>query len=59
MIGASYNARTISFEQWKLTCVNSSLFQTISSRFYPYSEIETDGVFSLDEDALLTTDEVS
>jgi len=33
-------------------------FQTISSRFYPYQEIETDAVFSFDEDALLTTDEV-
>ena len=34
------------------------ILQTISSRFYPYAEIETDAVFSFDEDSLLTTDEV-
>lgn len=30
----------------------------ISQRFYPYDWIDTDAVLSLDEDALLTTDEV-
>ena len=32
--------------------------QSVNARFYPYSEIETDAVFNLDEDVLLTTDEV-
>lgn len=32
--------------------------QSVSARFYPYEEIETDAVFNLDEDSLLTTDEV-
>ena len=33
-------------------------FQSISSRFFPYHEIETDAVFSFDEDSLLTLDEI-
>ena len=40
-----------------LVSVNFYL-QSVSSRFYPYEEIETDAVFNLDEDSLLTTDEV-
>ncbi|XP_070533963.1 exostosin-1-like [Ptychodera flava] len=32
--------------------------KTISSRFIPYDQIETDAVLSLDEDAMLSTDEV-
>ena len=32
--------------------------QTLSERFYPHPEIETDAVFSLDEDVLLQPDEV-
>ena len=35
------------------------LFQTLSGRFYPYEEIRTDAVLGLDEDVLLTTDEVT
>ena len=35
-----------------------SLLQSISSRFFPYQEIETDAVFSFDEDSLLTLDEI-
>ncbi|XP_071114618.1 exostosin-1b-like [Haliotis cracherodii] len=38
--------------------VKTRNIKTISSRFHPYKEIETDAVFSLDEDALLTTDEI-
>ncbi|KAL5014923.1 hypothetical protein ScPMuIL_009193 [Solemya velum] len=38
--------------------VKTRNIKTISSRFYPYVEIETEAVFSLDEDALLTTDEI-
>lgn len=30
----------------------------MNARFAPYKEIETDAVFGLDEDALLTTEEV-
>lgn len=33
--------------------------QTLSARFYPYDEIHTDAVLGLDDDALLTTDEVN
>ena len=32
--------------------------QSVNVRFHPYAEIETDAVFNLDEDVLLTTDEV-
>ncbi len=32
--------------------------QTLSERFYPHTEIETDAILSLDEDALLQSDEV-
>ncbi|XP_077990001.1 exostosin-1-like [Glandiceps talaboti] len=32
--------------------------KTISSRFLPHDQIETDSILSLDEDAMLTTDEV-
>lgn len=32
--------------------------QSVSARFYPYEEIETNAVFNVDEDSLLTTDEV-
>ena len=31
---------------------------SISQRFYPYPEIKTDAVLSLDEDAILNTDEL-
>lgn len=31
---------------------------TISHRFYPHTHIETDAVLSLDEDAILNTDEL-
>lgn len=31
---------------------------SISQRFYPYHEIQTDAVLSLDEDAILNTDEL-
>lgn len=31
---------------------------SISQRFYPYDEIQTDAVLSLDEDAILNTDEL-
>lgn len=31
---------------------------SISQRFYPYPEIQTDAVLSLDEDAILNTDEL-
>jgi hypothetical protein len=34
------------------------IFQSISARFQPFTDIETEAVFSLDEDALITTDEV-
>ena len=34
------------------------IFQSISARFQPFADIETEAVFSLDEDALITTDEV-
>ncbi|XP_074656128.1 exostosin-1a-like [Tubulanus polymorphus] len=32
--------------------------KTISSRFFPYSSIKTNAVLSLDDDAMLTTDEI-
>ncbi|KAK0066105.1 exostosin-1, partial [Biomphalaria pfeifferi] len=32
--------------------------KSINARFTPYKEIETDAVFNLDEDVLLTTDEI-
>lgn len=38
--------------------VKTRNIQSISSRFFPYHEIETDAVFSLDEDSLLTLDEI-
>lgn len=38
--------------------VKTRNIKTISSRFFPYRDIETDAVFSLDEDVLLTTDEI-
>lgn len=38
--------------------VPSSL-QTMSSRFFPYDIITTDAVLSLDEDSVLSTNEVS
>ncbi|KAK3579845.1 hypothetical protein CHS0354_015261 [Potamilus streckersoni] len=38
--------------------VKTRNIKTISSRFYPYQEITTDAVLSLDEDSLLTTDEI-
>lgn len=31
---------------------------SISQRFYPYDEIQTDAILSLDEDAILNTDEL-
>lgn len=31
---------------------------TISQRFYPHTFIETDAILSLDEDAILNTDEL-
>ena len=31
---------------------------SISQRFYPYPEIQTDAVLSLDEDSILNTDEL-
>lgn len=34
-------------------------FQSIDSRFYPYEEIETDAVLGLDDDTIITTDEVN
>ena len=34
------------------------IFQSISAGFQPFTDIETEAVFSLDEDALITTDEV-
>ncbi|WAR17951.1 EXT1B-like protein, partial [Mya arenaria] len=37
--------------------VKTRNIKTISSRFYPYQEIETDAVFGFDEDVILTTDE--
>ncbi|XP_018330965.1 exostosin-1 isoform X2 [Agrilus planipennis] len=45
----------------KLTIVQSSndpSKPTISQRFYPHQSIKTAGVFSLDEDTVITTDEV-
>lgn len=38
--------------------VKTRNIKTISSRFFPYQEIETDAVFNFDEDSLLTTDEI-
>ncbi|XP_052763303.1 exostosin-1b-like [Mya arenaria] len=38
--------------------VKTRNIKTISSRFYPYQEIETDAVFGFDEDVILTTDEI-
>ncbi|KAH3710441.1 hypothetical protein DPMN_069923 [Dreissena polymorpha] len=38
--------------------VKTRNIKTIGSRFYPYQEIETDAVFSFDEDCILTTDEI-
>lgn len=35
-----------------------TLFQHVNERFYPHEEIDADAVLSLDEDALLITDEV-
>ena len=32
--------------------------QSVSARLVPYPEIETDAVFALDEDAMLSTEEV-
>ncbi|KAH9489394.1 Exostosin-1 [Bulinus truncatus] len=32
--------------------------KSVNARFIPYKEIETDAVFNLDEDVLLTTDEI-
>ncbi|XP_012939583.2 exostosin-1a [Aplysia californica] len=32
--------------------------KSVNARFFPYAEIETDAVFNLDEDVILTTDEV-
>ena len=47
-------------------CVDAGVYgvlllslQSVNARFVPYKEIETDAVFGLDEDALLTTEEVS
>ncbi|CAH1772369.1 unnamed protein product [Owenia fusiformis] len=37
---------------------HKSYVRTISARFIPYKDIQTEAVLSLDEDALLTTDEV-
>ena len=34
------------------------MLQSRNQRFYPFDEIETAGVLSVDEDAMLTTDEV-
>ncbi|XP_064652154.1 exostosin-1-like [Lineus longissimus] len=33
--------------------------KTIRSRFYPYESIQTDAVLSMDDDAMLTTDEIN
>lgn len=38
--------------------INVKQISTLSARFYPYDEIHTDAVLGLDDDALLTTDEV-
>lgn len=51
-----------SLNKWPSTPVPINIIQpqqkTISVRFYPHSIIQTDSVLSLDEDAILTTDEV-
>ncbi|XP_014770416.2 exostosin-1 [Octopus bimaculoides] len=39
--------------------VKTRNIKSISARFFPYRDVETDAVFSLDEDVLLNTDEVS
>lgn len=39
--------------------VKTKILRSVSARFYPYEEIETDAVFNLDEDSLLTTDELN
>ncbi|KAK6167913.1 hypothetical protein SNE40_021838 [Patella caerulea] len=38
--------------------VKTRNIKTISARFYPFKEIETDAIWSLEEDSLLTTDEI-
>lgn len=51
-----------SLSKWPSTPVPTNIIQpqhkTISVRFYPHSIIQTDAVLSLDEDAILTTEEV-
>ena len=39
--------------------IGNCFFQSIDSRFYPYEEIETDAVLGLDDDTMMTTDEVN
>ncbi|CAI9739292.1 exostosin-1a-like [Octopus vulgaris] len=38
--------------------VKTRNIKSISARFFPYRDVETDAVFSLDEDVLLNTDEI-
>lgn len=38
--------------------VKTRNIKSINARFQPFSDVETDAVFSLDDDALITTDEI-